>query len=209
MEKDKKRLQLSLVFPAVFLLLLWMIKGAEMIFGFKLTTLGIYPLKASGLVGIITAPLIHGDLSHLAANSVPVFLLAFLVFYFYKDIAWRIILLIWLLSGLWVWFLARESYHIGASGLIYGMASFIFFSGLIRREVRLMAVSLVIIFLYGSMVWGVFPDFFPDRNISWEGHLMGAVAGFVMAIFYRKEGPQRKRYDWEFEEEEEEVDSWQ
>jgi len=204
MSDDKKRLTLSLVFPGIFLLIIWIIKLAEIVFSFNLGFLGIYPLKPSGLIGILTSPLIHGDLSHLAANSAPVFVLGFIVFYFYKDIAWKILIMIYLITGLWVWFLARDGYHIGASGLIYGMASFIFFSGLIRRDTRLMAASLIVIFLYGSLVWGVFPDFFPDRNISWEGHLMGAVAGFVLAVFYRKEGPPKKKYEWELEEEEEE-----
>ena len=201
MNEDKKRLLLSLVFPAIFLGLIWMVKLAEIVFSIDLGFLGVYPLKASGLIGIFTYPLIHGDLSHLAANSVPVFVLGFMIFYFYKEIAWKIILLIYLLSGVWLWFLARDAYHIGASGLIYGMASFVFFSGLIRRDVRLISVSLVVIFLYGSMIWGVFPDFFPDRNISWEGHLMGAVAGLVLAVYFRKDGPQRKRYEWEDEDE--------
>ena len=88
------------------------------------------------------------------------------------------------------------SYHIGASGVVYALASFHFFSGLIRREPRLMAFTLLVVFLYGGMVWGVFPDFFPTKNISWESHLMGLLAGLILAFYYRSSGPQRPRYDW-------------
>ena len=109
---------------------------------------------------------------------------------------------IWLLSGLWVWFGGRPSWHIGASGVIYGISSFLFVSGLIRKDTRLAALALIVAFLYGSLIWGVFPDFFPkEKHISWEGHLGGAIAGLVLAVYYRKSGPKRKQYSWELEEE--------
>ncbi|MDO8899186.1 MAG: rhomboid family intramembrane serine protease, partial [Bacteroidales bacterium] len=120
---------------------------------------------------------------------------------FYRPIATKVLSLIILLTGLWVWLGARESYHIGASGVIYGLSSFLLVSGFIRRETRLMALSLVVVFLYGSMIWGIFPELFPEKNISWEGHLSGLMAGIVLAVFYRHEGPQRRPYSWEFEDE--------
>jgi len=94
----------------------------------------------------------------------------------------------------------------GASGIIYGLSSFLFFSGLIRKNTQLAALALVVAFLYGSMIWGLFPDFFPKENISWEGHLGGFVSGIILAFYYRKSGPQRKRYSWEFEEDEDDDD---
>jgi membrane associated rhomboid family serine protease len=123
------------------------------------------------------------------------------LFYFYRVIAWPVLLYSWFLTGFWVWLFAREdSIHIGASGVIYSLAVFLFLSGIIRRESRLMAITLLTAFLYGGMVWGVFPQFFPKQPISWESHLMGILAGVILAIYYRKSGPQRKVYDWEEEE---------
>ncbi len=206
MKAEKSKIAASLVFPVIFLALMWLVKIFEVISGIDLTFLGIYPLKMKGLIGIITSPLIHNDFSHLAANSLPVLILGAAIFYFYKGISYKIFSLIYLLTGIWVWFGAREAYHIGASGLIYGMGAFLFVSGIIRRDNRLMAVSLVVIFIYGSLIWGIFPDFFPNRNISWESHLFGMMAGLILALYFRKAGPQRKQYTWEFEDEEDEED---
>ena len=125
------------------------------------------------------------------------------LFYFYRDIAIKILLIIWIFTGFWVWVAARPAYHIGASGIVYGLAAFILASGIIRRHTGLMAMALVVVFLYGSLVWGIFPEFFPDRNISWEAHLFGMISGVILAVYYRREGPQRKVYEWELEEDEE------
>jgi len=127
------------------------------------------------------------------------------LFYFYKKIAKASFLWIWFISGLWLWIGGRNNslypnYHIGASTLIYGLATFLFFSGLFRKHLRLMVVSTLVVFLYGSIMWGIFPL---KTEISWEGHLFGAIAGVLVAYNYRKEGPQRRVYQWEEEEEEE------
>ena len=207
MKEDQRRIIRSLFFPALFVILLWMVYWGEVIFHADLSSYGLQPLKWTGLIGIITAPLLHADVSHLSANSIPLLILGSLLFYFYRELAWKVIILIWLLAGLWTWFLARgDGIHIGASGLVYGLASFLFFSGILRRDNRLMAITLLIAFLYGGMVWGIFPRFFPNIPISWESHMMGLVSGLVLAFWYRKSGPRRKVYDWEFEEEEEEED---
>ncbi len=206
MSSEKKELISSLVFPFLFILFLWLVKIVEVAFDISFVQAGLFPLSYKGLIGIVTAPLIHADFSHLIANTTSLFVLGFLLFSFYRKIAFRVLFLIWIFTGVWVWFLGRESYHIGASGLVYGIASFLFVSGIIRRNPRLMVVTLVIAFLYGSMVWGVFPEFFPDKPISWESHLMGMVAGLILAIFYRKQGPQKKRYSWEFEDEDDDED---
>lgn len=202
MSIERKKLLHSIIVPALFVAALWLIKFGEIIFSADLSFLGIYPLKVRGLPGILLSPLIHGDIRHLAANSLPLLLLGSGIFYFYREIAYRVIILLYIIPGIWVWFGAREAYHIGASGLIYGLASFLFFSGLLRRDGKLMALSLLIVFVYGSMVWGIFPNFIPQSNISWESHLMGLIAGIILAFYYRKLGPQRKKYDWELEEEE-------
>ncbi len=206
MEIEKRKFIHSLVFPCFFLMLIWFIEIIKHVFGLDFTFLGLYPLKIKGLIGIITAPLIHANFSHLAANSVPLFILSVGIFYFYRDIAYKVFFFIYLITNIWVWFFAREAYHIGASGLVYGFASFLFFSGIIRKNAQLMALSFVVVFLYGGLFWGIFPDFIPKENISWESHLMGAMAGVVIAIYFKEYGPQRKKYEWEEDEEEEEND---
>lgn len=191
----------SFFYPFIFLLILWLIKAVELIFSLNLSEYGLYPLQAKGLPGILTAPFLHADLSHLFANSIPLLILGALLFYFYKDIAWPVLILLYLITGIWVWTFARGgSVHIGASGIIYGLASFLFFSGIIRREARLMVITLLVTFLYGGLIWGIFPQFFPVQRISWESHLMGLLAGLVLAFYFRKSGPQRKIYEWEDED---------
>lgn len=203
MNKEKQNLVRSAIIPALLVLIMWLVKISETIFNYRLSFLGIKPLSIEGLPGIILAPFLHGDWNHLMANTLPMLILGSALFLFYRPIAYRVLVLITVLTGLWVWLGAREATHIGASGVIYGLSAFLLISGLIRKHPRLMALSLVVVFLYGGMIWGVFPEFFPERNISWESHLAGMVAGLILAIFYKSEGPQRPKYSWEIEEEEE------
>jgi membrane associated rhomboid family serine protease len=207
MQEERKKIIQSFYFPAALVVLLWVIKLGEILTHIDLGFLGVFPRKIEGTIGIITSPLIHSDLQHLFANSIPLFVLGSTLVYFYKEIAFRTFFLIYLLTGIAVWMGAREAFHIGASGIVYGLASFLFFSGIIRRDIRLLAITMLVTFLYGSMVWGVFPDFFPEKNISWESHLWGLIIGLILAFYYKKQGPQRKKYDWEYEEEEEEEKS--
>jgi membrane associated rhomboid family serine protease len=202
MREEERKFLRSLVIPFLLVLLMWAVRVIESVGGYNFAFLGIYPLTWRGLPGIITTPFIHANFSHLIANTVPMLVLGSALFYFYRDIAFRILALIWIFSGIWVWIGAREAWHIGASGIVYGLASFILVSGIIRRHSGLMAIALVVVFLYGGLIWGLFPEFFPEERISWEAHLFGLVAGVVMAYFYRKEGPQRRKYDWEDEEDE-------
>ncbi len=165
--------------------------------GISLYALGVFPLSLKGLIGIVTAPLIHGDFNHLISNSFALFILTFALFYFYKGVALNSFFLIYFLSGFWVWFFGREAYHIGASGLVYGLVSFLFFSGIIRKSVPLVAVSLTVVFLYGGIVWGVLPI---KDGMSWETHLTGFLAGVITAFHFKKEGPQKPKYSWEEDE---------
>ncbi len=199
MKEDRIKVLKSLIFPTVFLVILWLVKASEYVFKIDLSEFGILPLKIKGLIGIITSPLIHANWSHLLANSAPIFLLSWGIFYFYREVAINVIIWIYLITGLWVWLFARDAYHIGASGLIYGYASFLFFSGVLRRDGKLMAISLLIIFIYGGMVWGILPI---EEQVSWESHLMGLIAGMVIALFFRKQGPQRKQYEWNDDDDE-------
>ncbi|MCF8297863.1 MAG: rhomboid family intramembrane serine protease [Saprospiraceae bacterium] len=207
MNLEKKRIFYAFLYPTIFVLILWIVKYIEISTGKSLSEFGLFPLQAKGLIGIVAMPLLHGDLNHLWANSVPLLILGAGLFYFYKEIALKAFFWIYLLSGMFLWLFARgENAHIGASGLVYGLASFHFVSSVIRRNKSLIAFSLVIVFFYGGLVWGVIPDFFPEKNISWEGHLMGAFAGFIMAINCRKKGPQREKYDWGEDDDEEDED---
>jgi len=203
MNIEQKKILHSLIFPSLFILLLWIIKLGEVLTNTDLGILGVYPRSFSGLTGIITSPLIHGDFKHLFANSVPLFVLGGSLFYFYRDISVKTLLLIYLISGICVWMGAREAYHIGASGVVYGLASFLFFSGIFRRDGRLLAITMLVTFLYGSMVWGIFPDIYPEENISYESHFWGLVTGMILAFYFRRLGPQKKKYQWEEEEDEE------
>ncbi|MBU2556346.1 MAG: rhomboid family intramembrane serine protease [Bacteroidetes bacterium] len=200
---EKHRVRTSLFVPALFVLLMWLVKISEFVFDIRLSFLGIEPLTAKGLAGIVLSPFLHGDWNHLMANTVPVFVLIAGLYYFYRTLATEVLTLSVILSGLWVWLGARHGVHIGASGVIYALAAFLMLSGFLRRDNRLMALSFAVVFLYGSLIWGIFPELFPEKNISWEGHLSGLLAGVILALFFRNKGPQKRQYSWEIEEEEE------
>ena len=189
-EFEQLKLKHSLIFPVGFLFLIWTIKIFEWGLGLNFTHLGVFPLHLKGLLGILTSPLIHSDFSHLMANSVPFLVLSWGIFYFYRPLSYRIFILCYLTSNILVWIGAREAYHIGASGLVYSFASFLFFSGIFRNYYRLIAISFVVVFLYGGLFWGVFPIL---KDVSWEGHLFGAISGLTYALAYRKEGPQKPK----------------
>lgn len=202
-KQEKYKIVSSFVVPLVMLLIMWSVKGLETFFDMRLGSYGIEPLTLKGLRGILFSPFLHADWKHLISNSVPFLVLGTSVYYFYRSIASKVLLFSALMTGLWTWAGARLGIHIGASGLVYSLAFFLMFSGFIRRDGRLMAISFIVIFLYGSLIWGVFPEFYAERNISWEGHLSGFLSGVILAVFYRKEGVvQRKKYSWEEEEEE-------
>jgi len=203
MSEEKKRFVFSLVFPGFFLLLLWAVKFFETGMEISLVEGGVYPRTFSGLRGILFSPMIHGDWKHLINNSMPVFLLSIALFYFYRDISYKIWLLIYFIGGVLLWSLGRQAYHIGASGLIYGLAAFLFLSGLIRKVRSLTAISLLVVFWYGSMVWGLLPF---DFEVSFEAHISGAVSGVILAVIYRDQGPEPDRSELDEEEDRDEVD---
>lgn len=200
--KEKNKILSSFFYSGCFVLILWIIHFVTWVIEKDLTGYGVLPRKISGLSGILTAPLIHADLSHLFSNSVTLFFLLFGVLYFYRSSAVKVFFLIYFFDGLLVWLFARESFHIGASGLLYGFAGFLFFSGLFRKDKRSIALSLLIVFIYGGMVWGVLPT---DPKISFESHLFGALVGIVCAFIFRKNDPPPK-YEWEEDNYDEDYD---
>jgi membrane associated rhomboid family serine protease len=185
---EKKIFKHSIFFPVVFTCILWFVKLVEIVYSVEFTEFGIYPFHLKGLKGILTAPLIHGSVKHLISNTFPLFILTFALLFFYRKLAYRIFFLTYILSGICVWFAAREAWHIGASGIIYGMGAFLFLSGIIRNDMRLLTVSIIVAFLYGSMFWGVFPI---KPEVSWEAHLWGGVSGIILAIVYKNQGPPK------------------
>lgn len=163
---------------------------------------GVKPANMEGLKGVAFMPLIHSqrDFAHIVNNSIPTFILLGSLVYFYREIALRVFLFSWLLSGLGLWAFAvsSHSYHIGMSAVIYALAAFLFTSGVIRRYLPLQGISMFVVFVYGSMIWGIFPM---QSHVSWQGHLSGMIAGIILAIVYRKKGPQRPKYQYEIEKE--------
>ncbi|NCA78745.1 MAG: rhomboid family intramembrane serine protease [Sphingobacteriia bacterium] len=198
---EKKRFLYALFFPTVVAVLMSLIFICQISFKQDLFWLGIHPLHVNGLVGILSHTFIHADVVHLLNNLVSFWILSVALFYFYKDIAFRVWLLSWLMSGSLLWVIGRDSWHIGCSDLIYCMAFFLFLSGLLRKHIPLIAISLIVVFVYGGMVWNMLP-WMPNMVVSWEGHLAGAVSGIVLAVVFRKQGPQRPPQKEEQEDEE-------
>jgi membrane associated rhomboid family serine protease len=195
----RKKLLLSMIIPGIFVFFMWLVKIIELLFDLDFSGFGIFPMTLKGLEGIIFSPFIHADFKHLFNNSLPLFFLSVALFYFYSEVALKVFGWTFFLTGFLVWIAGREAWHIGASGLVYGLASFLFFSGIIRRYFRLIALSLLIVFLYGSMVWGIFPGIY--KNVSWESHMLGFFSGVVLAVWYKNEGPQRPVIEWMEEDE--------
>ncbi len=179
--------------PIITLLIIWTVYFIEIKFGFNFNKYGIYPKSFQGLRGVILSPFIHGSARHLFNNSMPLVVMLGCLYYFYKPIANKVLVIGLLLTGFLTWSFGRPSYHIGASGVIYFLVSFIFFSGIFRKYYRLVALSLVVVFLYGSMIWYIFPV---EEQISWEGHLSGFIVGFLFAIIFKNQGPQPEKFSY-------------
>lgn len=196
MHSDFKFSPSVLLWPLYFVLSLWVVFWVEVQFKLDLLEYGIYPRSLEGLRGILFSPFLHADASHLYNNSVPLFILTAALRYFYRKQSFEVLVYGILLSGFGTWLIGRESYHIGASGLIYVLVSFMFFKGIQTKYYRLVALSFTIVLLYGGMIWYVFPSV--EEGISWEGHLAGLIVGYVLAFFMKTETYQKPiKYDWE------------
>jgi membrane associated rhomboid family serine protease len=193
--KARYNFRLALKIALVFTGILWFIQIADSYLGLSLGRFGLRPRDAEGLLGILTAPLLHGSFEHVFSNTAPLIVSLTTLLYLYPNSAVRVLPMLWLGSGLLAWMIGRPSLHIGASGFVYGMLAFVFVSGVLRQDFRSMAVSLFVWFMYGSMIWGILPI---RPHMSWEMHLAGAVLGVAMAILYRRwDRVPLKRYDWE------------
>ena len=193
---DENTLKLSksiFLIPIVYVVSIWLIYWIEIQFGLNFNKFGVYPRTLEGFRGVFLTHFIHSNTNHVFNNSIPLFVLLSSLFYFYKDIAYKVLFFGGFLTGCLTWCIARESYHIGASGVVYLLFSFIFFSGMIRKHFRLVALSLVIIFSYGSMIWYVLPI---KEGMSWEGHLSGFLIGLFFAIIYKNRGIVKEQHQF-------------
>jgi membrane associated rhomboid family serine protease len=185
--------------PFLSVLFLWVVFWWGIRFQIDIESYGIYPRSFEGLRGILFSPFIHGNIEHLYNNSIPLLILIAALRFFYREQTFLVLGFGLLFTGLITWVIGRESYHIGASGLVYVLVSFIFFKGIRTKYYRLVALSLMVIMVYGSLVWYIFPNV--KEGISWEGHLAGLITGFAFAVLLKT--PEYKkmiRYDWERED---------
>ena len=190
MTDENKELRYAVIYSVMLTMLPWIVQTAGIVFSLRLKQYGLQPLEINGLIGIITMPFLHADWDHLISNTPALLLLVFGLFLFYKREAWRILIYLYVISGLFTWLMGRSSTHIGASGLVYALAAFHFFSGVIKKVPRQRAFALLVAFLYGGFIWAFFPSLYMGTSISWEGHLSGLLAGIILAIYLRREGPE-------------------
>ncbi len=186
----------------ILLLFMWLFYFLDWYLSYDFTQLGLVPKITTGLKGIVFMPLVHSpvDIHHIINNSAPTFFLTATLLYFYRPIAYKVLLYGWILTGSFLWLFAQSKTgnHIGMSGVIYFLAAFLFTSGVLRKYFQLQVISLAVVFIYGSMIWGVFPL---KEEVSWEGHLCGLVAGIMLAFTYKHQGPKRPKYQFEIEKE--------
>jgi membrane associated rhomboid family serine protease len=197
-ERARSSFRLAMKVALGFVALIWFVQLLNWGLDLGLERFGVRPRQFAGLPGILFAPLLHGGFSHLFSNTLPLLVLVTVMLHLYPNSALKLIPAVYLGSGIAVWLFARPSDHIGASGLVYGLVSYIFAAGLIRRDARAIAASLLVSFMYGALVWGVLPI---QPGVSWETHLAAALIGLGSAIALRHlDIPPRKRYSWEGED---------
>ncbi len=203
-KEERKKFFGSLVIPLIIVALMWLVKVFEVSAGVSFSRWGLVPHSVNGLVGIFTLPFLHSNWEHLLSNTIPILVLGTALYYCYPTLANRVLLITYLASGLITWCIGRpDTTHIGASSLVYGLNLFLIVSGFIRGNRMLIVVSLIMVFLYGSFIWGMIPSLAIPQNISWEGHLSGALIGVLLAIFLRKEGPQKEIHHWDEDDDDE------
>ena len=172
----------SIVPPLRLTFLMWAVFVIGYYGNFELRIFGVLPRTLSGLVGILTMPLVHGGFSHIVSNTLPLIILGSALYLFYDRIAPRVFLMCYFATGVLVWIFARDAYHVGASGLIYGIAGFLISIGFFRKDIKSIIISIITIVTYGGMVYGLLPL---DSGVSFESHLLGALVGLLAAYIYK------------------------
>ena len=188
-----EQLSRSLIVPTRLAILMWGIFFFEISFLMDFSFLGIVPRTLYGLWGVLCSPMLHGSFWHLTSNTFPLLFLGTTLYFFYERIADQVFLHCYFLTGFLVWVLGRSTIHIGASGLIYGLAFFLIFFGLFRKDFRSLFISSVTVFMYGGLFYGLLPN---QPGVSWESHLLGGIVGFSLALIYGRTpaGKGRSRY---------------
>lgn len=171
----------SALAPIRLVFLMWLTFVLYSTYGLPISGFGIYPRTLFGLIGIFTGPLIHANVLHLISNTFPILFLGGILFYFYPGVGSRVFLRAYFWTNILVWLFARPALHIGASGVVYGLAFFLIFFGFFRRDFRSIIISILIMILYGSVFYGILPT---DPSISWESHFAGALVGISSAITF-------------------------
>jgi len=198
--KDKFRQ--SIILPLWLIGILWVVQIYQSFIGVDLGIYGVFPRKIFGLRGIFLSPLIHSGWPHLLSNTPPLFVLSAMILFFYRRVALASFFSIWVLTGMAVWIFARDNaFHIGASGVIYGLVAFVFWNGIFRRNLKSIILALVVVFYYGGMFVGIVPG--QETNISWESHLMGGVVGILVSFWFKNQIEQDEKkpvYSWERED---------
>lgn len=179
MDKTTKQLWNIFGVPAILIAVIWVVFLLDLLPSYRY---GLIPRSSHGLTGIFTSPFMHGGLQHIMSNTVPLFVLTSLILFFYKRVAVQSILMIYLLTGFSVWLFARPANHIGASGVVYGMVSFVFWSGIFRRDLKSIVLALVITVMYSGYFYGILPN---QDGVSWESHLFGGIIGIFTAYFLK------------------------
>lgn len=198
---ENQKIKDAIFFTAVFLCIAWALFLMDEYLGFRIKRYGMFPREVEGLRGIFSMHFLHGSWKHIWGNSLSFAVLTTMLFYFYRKISFKVFIYIAIFGGILLWLGGRPSNHIGASLIIFGEAFFLFFAGIFSKNPKLLRIGLVVAFYYGSMVWYLFPI---DPDVSWEGHLAGALVGVFLAYRYKEQTPKRSKTRWEIEEELEE-----
>jgi len=194
-KRAQHNFRLALKIALTLTAFLWLILFLDYFLGLELARFGLRPGNLRGLIGLLTAPLLHSGVEHMFSNTLPLIISMTAILYLYPRSSVRVIPIIWIGSGMLAWIIGRPSLHFGASGFVYGLLAFVFISGVLRFDMRSVAVSIMVWFLYGSMIWGLLPI---RPNMSWELHLSGAILGVALAIVFRQwDITPIKRYEWE------------
>ena len=197
MDQEKKYFWGAVRISGLVIILLWLVHIAQVLMGVSWGEWGVYPRHLSGLKGILTSFWIHGDFGHLISNTTALFVMTGMIFYFYRPVAWRSFVGMYLLTGMLVWVFARESYHIGASGVLYAEVAFVAWIGIFKGDFRSIVLSLLVLMVYGGMFAGIVPT---DTKVSWESHLLGSFAGIYMAYIVGEVIPIEKSKEQEARE---------
>lgn len=201
-ERSRASFRLAVRIALGFVALIWLVDAVNWGLDLELQRFGVRPRQWAGLPGILAAPLLHAGFTHLIANSLPLLVLGTTMLHLYPNSALRVLPAIYAGPGVAVWLFADGGVHVGSSGLVYGLVSYVFVAGLIRRDRRAIAASLLVSFMYGTLAWGVLPI---RPGVSWQTHLAAALIGVSMAVLLRRlDIPPRVRYTWEDEPDEDE-----